>query len=161
MPDAATVPSTAKESGFGATQRTDAWWAGPLTTAIVLIGFFLVYAPFRVWQNAHYEWKSLLSPFYSPLIVWKGMPTWLSPAMIILPFPGLFRLTCYYYRKAYYRSLFADPIACAVGESRKSYCGETKFPFILMNLHRYTLYIALVFNVILWIDAIKAFVWPD
>ncbi len=161
MPDAAVAPAQGKESGFGATQRTDAWWAGPLATAVGLVAFFFVYAPLRAIHNAHYEWKSLLSPFYSPLIVWEGMPSWLSPALIILPFPGLFRLTCYYYRKAYYRSFFADPLACAVGEARTSYCGETRFPFILQNLHRYALYIALVFNVILWIDAIKAFVWSD
>jgi hypothetical protein len=161
MADLATAPAPPKQEGFGATQRTDNWWAGPLVTAAVLIGFFFIYAPIRVLQNAHYEWNSLLSPLYSPLIVWEGMPTWLSPAMLILPFPGLFRLTCYYYRKAYYRSFFADPIACAVGEARKGYCGETRFPFVFMNLHRFTLYLALIFNVILWIDAVKAFIWAD
>jgi len=45
----------------------------------------------------------------------------------------------------------------------KGYCGEVKFPFVLQNLHRYFLYLALVILVILWIDAIKAFVFvqPD
>lgn len=161
MPDPAAAPVAARESGLGATQRTDAWWAGPLVTALALVAFFFVYAPLRTIHNKFYEWGPLLSPFYSPLIKWDGMPPWLSPAMIILPFPGLFRLTCYYYRKAYYRSLFADPLACGVGEARKGYCGETRFPFVLQNLHRYALYIALVFNVILWVDAVKAFFWPD
>ena len=159
MPDAAAAP--AATAGSSRTDRVDNWWAGPLATALGLIAFFFVYAPIRTIMNAHYEWGPLLSPFYSPLIVWKGMPTWLSPAMIILPFPGMFRLTCYYYRKAYYRSLFADPLACAVGESRTRYSGETKFPFIFQNLHRFALYIALVFNVILWVDAVKAFLWTD
>ena len=39
----------------------------------------------------------------------------LSPAFLILWAPGGFRLTCYYYRKAYYRSIWLDPVACAVG----------------------------------------------
>ncbi len=50
--------------------------------------------------------------------------------------PGGFRATCYYYLKAYYRSYFRDPVACAMPESRRSYVGETAFPFILNNLHR-------------------------
>ena len=37
-----------------------------------------------------------------------------SPAFLILWGPGLFRLTCYYYRKAYYRSFWGAPPACAV-----------------------------------------------
>src|SRR5262245_55845332 len=81
-----------------------------------------------------------LSPFYSPLIYdaqsshawfhrdWKkelGLPAWFpfSAGFLILAFPGLFRFTCYYYRKAYYRAFWADPPACAVGEPRQSYWG--------------------------------------
>ena len=37
--------------------------------------------------------------------------------MLILWVPGGFRVTCYYYRKAYYRAFFLDPPACAVGEA--------------------------------------------
>ena len=40
-------------------------------------------------------------------------PAWLaaiSPALLILPFPGGFRFTCYYYRGAYYKAFWADPI---------------------------------------------------
>ena len=66
-----------------------------------------------------------------------------SPALFILPFPLLFRATCYYYRKAYYRAFFWDPPACAVSEvaPRKNYTGEREFPFILQNLHRYAFYL--------------------
>jgi hypothetical protein len=75
-----------------------------------------------------------------------------------LPFPLLFRLTCYYYRKAYYRAFFLDPPACAVGEpGEHRYKGETSFPFILQNLHRYFFLIALVILAILWYDAVLAF----
>ncbi len=48
-------------------------------------------------------------------------------------------LTCYYYRKAYYRSFWLAPAACAVRDAHGSYSGETRFPLILQNLHRYCL----------------------
>jgi len=78
---------------------------------------------------------------------------------LILGGPLSFRATCYYYRKAYYRAFFADPPACSVGEPSRSYSGETKFPFILQNLHRYALYLAIIFLAFLWKDAYDAFWW--
>ncbi|GIS61097.1 MAG: hypothetical protein CM1200mP2_33220 [Planctomycetaceae bacterium] len=64
--------------------------------------------------------------------------------------PGGFRLTCYYYRKAYYRAFFLDPAGCAVGEPSglcgfkrgRDYKGETRM-LVFQNLHRYFLYVAL------------------
>ena len=145
-------------SGFGATMRPDTWWV-ELIPVILVLGAFSIYATWRTFENAHYEWGPYLSPFYSPLIKPRWWP--LSPAMLILWAPLGFRATCYYYRKAYYRSFFLDPPACAVGEARaRRYRGETAFPFILQNLHRYFLYIALIFLIILWYDAIRAF-WFD
>jgi len=146
---------------LGQTDRTDAWWLVPVLQAaglLVLIGYANYAAIFGA---AHYEYvangRHYLSPFYSPYVHPAWLPGWLSPALLILIFPLGFRATCYYYRKAYYRSFFLDPMACAVGErSSKGYTGETKFPFILQNLHRYFLYAALVFLVILWWDVIKA-----
>ncbi|HYU00041.1 MAG TPA: hypothetical protein VEK85_06665, partial [Gemmatimonadales bacterium] len=79
---------------------------------------------------------------------------------LILIFPGAFRATCYYYRKAYYRAFFLDPVACAVGEPRHGYKGETRFPFILQNLHRYAMYAAVVFIFILSYDVFLAMRWP-
>ena len=89
---------------------------------------------------------AISSPFFSPLIRRRGCPPGSSPAILILWIPLGFRTTCYYYRKAYYRSYFADPPACAVGEPtvHKRYRMETAFPFILQNLHRYFLYLAFV-----------------
>jgi hypothetical protein len=78
---------------------------------------------------------------------------------LILGGPLSFRATCYYYRKAYYRAFFADPPACSVGEPKRSYSGETRFPFILQNLHRYALYLAIIFLAFLWKDAYDAFWW--
>ena len=169
VPATGTPPGAWRGSGFGerlgATQRTDAWWFIPLLQAlglIVLIGY-ANYAAILGAAHYHYvrEGRDYLSPFYSPYVHPAWLPAWLSPALLILVFPLGFRATCYYYRKAYYRSFFADPIACAVGEGRKGYCGEVKFPFLLQNLHRYFLYAALVFLVILWIDVVRAFIFTD
>src|SRR5262245_42661301 len=123
------APATVPER-LGATARRDAWWVGPLATALGL-GAFIVYATFRAIYNADYQVVRpdsayILSPFFSPLIVVPWLPVWFSPAFLILWMPGGFRLTCYYYRKAYYRAYFLDPPACAVGEARgHSYWGET------------------------------------
>ena len=146
-----------QERSFGATLRRDAWWIAPALTALVL-GSFGVYATWAAWVNRYYEWGPYLSPFYSPLIQTTWWP--LSPAFLILIFPGAFRATCYYYRKAYYRAFFLDPVACAVGEPRHGYKGETKFPFILQNLHRYAMYAAVVFIFILSYDVLLAMRWP-
>jgi len=135
----------------------------------VLAGF-LVYATWAALQNSHYSFGNYLSPFYSPLLfadsphawIQGGRPSWLpsfipfSPALIILPFPAGFRLTCYYYRGAYYKSFWADPPNCAVGEPRKSYRGEKFFPLIVQNIHRYFLYVAVIFLIILASDAWRA-----
>src|SRR5262249_17405222 len=117
----------------------------------------------------HYTYGPYLSPFYSPEIFgnsphsWFGpMPSWLpgfiTPALLILWMPGGFRLTCYYYRGAYYKAVWQDPSNCAVGEPnvlgrRESYWGENKWPLLIQNVHRYFLYIALIFILLLAIDA--------
>ena len=145
------------ERGLGATLRRDAWWMAPALTALVL-GSFGIYATWAAWIGAHYEWGPYLSPFYSPLL----RPAWwpLSPAFLILVFPLGFRMTCYYYRRAYYRAFFLDPVACSVGEARHGYQGETKFPFVLQNLHRFFMYAAVVFIFILSYDVWLAMRWP-
>ncbi|HEX9704958.1 MAG TPA: hypothetical protein VGA20_06895 [Gemmatimonadales bacterium] len=146
-----------QERGLGTTLRRDAWWVAPALTALVL-GSFGLYATWAAWTGTHYEWGPYLSPFYSPLL----QPSWwpLSPAFLILVFPLGFRLTCYYYRKAYYRAFFLDPVGCAVGEPRHAYRGETQFPFVLQNLHRFFMYAAVVFIFILSYDVYLATRWP-
>lgn len=94
-----------------------------------------------------------------PHLGWFG--TWwvVTPAVIILIFPLGFRLTCYYYRNAYYRSWWRSPPACAVPERHQSYSGESRFPLVMQFLHRYFFYAAVVFNVIPPWDAVIAFDW--
>jgi hypothetical protein len=79
---------------------------------------------------------------------------------LILPFPLGFRLTCYYYRKAYYRSFWLSPPACAVPDAHRRYTGERRFPLIFQNVHRYFFYLALPFAVLLTYDAVRAFFFP-
>lgn len=160
--------------GFGATSRRDAWWVQPLVVFLALSGF-IAYMTWAGYSNAHYEFGPYLSPLYSPLFfgpsphAWFGgeaTPAWwpsflhYSAAALIVPVPVGFRLTCYYYRGAYYKAFWADPPSCAVGEPRKSYRGENSFPLILQNVHRYFLYLAIGFIVVLSIDAWKAMWFP-
>jgi hypothetical protein len=162
------IPVTAVQRGFGHTSRRDAWWAAPLGVFLGLSAF-IAYTTWAMFQGEHYEFGPYLSPLYAPVLwgdsphAWFGArpPFWpafipFSPALLILPFPGSFRFTCYYYRGAYYKAFWADPPSCAVGEPRKSYLGENSFPLVLQNIHRYTLYIAVLFIVMLAYDAWKA-----
>jgi hypothetical protein len=151
-----------------ATTRKDAWWIEPL---LVAIGFttFIVYATFRTFEWKYYEVGNYLSPFYSPKLTFDWWH--FSPAILILWIPAGFRATCYYYRKAYYRAYFLDPPGCSVGHSGvfarlmgacgSRYVGETNFPFIFQNAHRYFFYLATLVLGILWYDAIHAFFDQD
>jgi len=147
------------------TDRHDNWWLGPLLTFMGLSAF-VVYATVRAFWGKDFEVEAqgLLSPFYSPNLKAFApslFPSWVSPALLILWAPGGFRLTCYYYRKAYYRSFVQHPTACAVSEGRHGdYKGESAFPLILQNFHRYLLYAACFFLIFLWHDVWKA-LWPE
>ena len=143
-------------SRFGATLRRDAWWV-EILPVVALLGLFGIYATVRAFEGRYYEWGPYLSPFYSPLIDPEHRWWPFSPALLILVGPLGFRATCYYYRKAYYRAFFLDPPACAVSESRRHYKGETAFPFVLQNLHRFFLYIAILFLAFLGYDAVVAY----
>ncbi|NVB77242.1 MAG: succinate dehydrogenase [Kofleriaceae bacterium] len=164
--------------GFGKTYRTDAWWRGPALTFFVF-STFVVYTTWAALQGKYYYADPYLSPFYSPVLFldphaagaahssWFGevpsaLPRWIpgvmSPAIYILIFPGSFRFTCYYYRKAYYRSFAGSPPGCAVGPlaGKRRYLGETHL-LLFQNLHRYALYFALLFIIFLAKDAVEAF----
>lgn len=152
-------------SGFGETRRVDNWWVQPVVVFLAL-STFIVYATWAALQGQHYRFGPYLSPFYSPELFgsdgWFGrmpnwMPVWVTAAMLILWAPGGFRVTCYYYRGAYYKAFWADPPSCTVGEPRKTYLGERSFPLIMQNIHRYFLYLALMFLVLLGHDVLKAF----
>ena len=183
MTSHATAPATATAqpgghgTAFASTARTDRWWVGPLLTFLGLSAF-VVYTTWAAFQGTHYFWGSYLSPLYSPVLfaspegtpgaappehAWLGpWPSWwppflpASPAFFILVFPGAFRFTCYYYRKAYYRSFAATPPGCSVCPVRqKQYRGETRL-LVFQNLHRYALYFAILIIVILAWDTLAS-----
>ena len=164
---------TLKRSSFGQTERQDSWWIQPLA---IFLGFsaFIVYSTWAAFQGDNYHFGPYLSPFYSPEIFGDSIhslfgpkpgwwPLWLpfSPAFLILWVPVGFRLTCYYYRGAYYKSFWGDPPACAVGEPRKKYRGEASFPLIIQNIHRYFLYLALILIIFLTNDVWNAIWFVD
>ena len=162
------------QAGFGETLRRDNWWVQPLLTFLGLSAF-IVYSTVRAIHGKHFLVAGeganfLLSPFFSPLIfahgaeathAWFGampqwLPLWVSPAFFILWAPAGFRFTCYYYRGAYYKAFWADPINCSVGEPRDTYLGEHSLPLIFQNIHRYFFYVAAIFIGLLLHDAYLA-----
>ncbi len=156
------------------TLRTDRWWVPPLLTVLGLAAW-VIYATVRAFLQKDYfvAEYNYLTPFYSPCVSLGCTPeaahfgrflpdVWFLPyASLTLPFLLLFRLTCYYYRKAYYRAFWLSPPACAVAEPHSRYTGETRFPLLGQNLHRYFFYIAAIISVINTYDAIRAFIKPD
>src|SRR6476659_11027955 len=153
------------------TLRTDRWWVEPAVTFTLLVAW-LLYALIRTASQRYYFVAEYhyLSPFSSPCLsascvpasrdfgTWFGeFPPFVPLGLLVLPFLLGFRLTCYYYRKAYYRSFWLSPPACAVAEPHSSYSGETRVPLIGNNIHRYFFWGGLVFNVILTYDAVLTF----
>jgi hypothetical protein len=167
------VPVTFVSRRFGETSRRDRWWIQPVLVALGLSAF-VVYATWAAFQGEHYTYGPYISPFYSPEFFGSSPHAWFgtvpgfwprflpySPALVILPIPGLFRLTCYYYRGAYYKAFWADPPSCTVGEPRSTYRGEHSFPLVLQNIHRYMLFISVWVLLILVLDVWEAFWFRD
>src|SRR5260221_1218292 len=139
-----TAPTPLPRRRFLETGGQDAWWVQPLVVFVILASS-VVYATWSAFQNAHYTFGPYLSPFYSPELFgdsphawfgarpgwWPGWPPF-SPALIILPFPGAFPFTCYYYRGSYYKAFLADPLAATVPESRTSYLSERALPLCFL-----------------------------
>ncbi|MEI9813558.1 MAG: succinate dehydrogenase [Acidobacteriota bacterium] len=167
----ASIDVPLKAGGFGSTRRTDNWWQEPL---VVLLGYvlFMIYATYAAFHpdcagRPCYEvpGTNYVSPVFSPLLATEAPFWWpsllpFSGALLILWAPGGFRFTCYFNRGAYYKSFWADPISCAVGEPGfrgKNYRGERWFPLVMQNLHRYFLYLAIILVVLHTYDALRAF----
>jgi len=161
MARAETAISPPHRLGFLATLRSDGWWVEPATIAVgltIFLGYLTVTAFIDGWE---YEIGPYLSPVFEPKLHGPYDAWYFSPALIILAIPVGFRATCYYYRRAYYRSYLLSPPACAVGDFQRKYSGEQRFPLILQNVHRFFMYGALVFVPLLWYGAIKGFHDPD
>ncbi|HET7477453.1 MAG TPA: hypothetical protein VFJ97_15705 [Dermatophilaceae bacterium] len=157
------------------TLREDRWWLQPAATFVALT-LWLAYGLVRTATQANYYVADYryLTPFASPCLStscvpgsshfgtpFPDFPPLIPFAIVTLPLLLLFRLTCYYYRKAYYRAFWLSPPACAVAEPHAKYTGETRFPLILQNLHRYFFYAAILISLINTYDALVAFHGKD
>jgi hypothetical protein len=123
---------------------------------------FAIYSIAVVAMGADYVYRRgggrYLSPFYSPDLKSFGLHLPFTYAFFVIWAPLGLRATCYYYRKAYYRAFFLAPPGCAVaGLQRRRYAGETRFPFVLQNAHRFFFYLAVVVLGFLWFDAVRSF----
>jgi hypothetical protein len=93
---------------------------------------------------------------------WFGaVPPVIPYALVSLPFMLGFRLSCYYDRRACYRAFWRAPAACAVREPHARYAGETRFPLVMQDLHRYFFYLVTVTSVLNTYDVTQAFRGPD
>jgi hypothetical protein len=134
-------------------------WPNWLYPGVVVVVFtaFIVYGLWVGLFETSGRYGPYLSPFFSPEIYVKIGGFLIPPGIWIAPFPLAFRLTCYYYRKAYYRGFLWHPRSCAVTEPhRGTYRGETRF-WIFNNLHRFALYAIVIQMLVLFFDAIAAF----
>ena len=95
------------DPSFLETSRKDIWWIGLFFTTVGLLAF-VVYSTWAAFQNEHYQWGSYLSSFYAPLLEYDWWT--FSQAFLILRAPSGFRLTWFYYRKAYYPVALSDTI---------------------------------------------------
>lgn len=171
----ATAPAKARAAIGERTLRKDNWRRYPIVTLVIFTAW-LAYGLVRALMGADFfvPQYHYLTPFYSPCLNVKcgdaaefgtflpgGTPFFIPFAAISLPFLLLFRLTCYYYRKAYYRAYWASPPACGVREPHKTYTGERRFPLIGQNLHRYFWAAAFLISLVNTWDAIRAFHGKD
>ena len=163
--------------GFASTERVDAWWIEPAATAVGLALFF-GYLTFRAFNPSHVWFDPYISPTVAPPVFtpafgypgavpvdrsWFGaFPEWWpavlpqSPAFFLPALAIAFRFTCYYYRGAGYKALALTPPSCGVRGVSRRYRGETAL-LLFQNLHRYTLYGALLLLVFLWSEGVAAF----
>ena len=171
------VQISRRRDGFAATGRVDRWWVEQAATAIGLVVFF-GYLTFRAVNPTYVWYDPYISPTVAPPVftpasgypgavpvehAWLGaFPAWWppflpqSPAFFLPAVAIAFRLTCYYYRGTYYRVFTLTPPSCAVRGTSRRYRGETSL-LLFQNLHRYTLYGALVLLVCVWWESLSAF----
>ena len=164
QPAPSTKPSGSAQRGFGKTLRVDRWIIKPGLIAFGLLAFIAYATVSAIFGIPHfgvdYAAEGYHSPFFGIALGEGILPAWFSPAILVLWMQVFFRGTCYYFRGAYYKAFFLDPPACAVGEPtiHRRFAMENKFPFILMNAHRFALYIVFIPLTVLWLDLIFAMV---
>lgn len=146
---------TQSAARFGKRASQPGWWWEPAFTLAAFSGF-LIYSLWEVFTHQRGQYHNYVSPYFSP-----NVAGWLHihvlPAIFVAWIPLFFRASCYYYRREYYRAFFWDPPACAVGERRRHYTGETRPPQAWNYYHRFFLYLSIVVVFFLWVDAYRGF----
>lgn len=159
------------------TGRRDLWWIEPAATAaglVLLFGYLTVRAfdATYVWYDPYVS-PAVAPPVFTPASGYPGavpverawfgaFPAWWpaflpqTPALVLPWIAIAFRLTCYYYRGAYYRSFALSPPSCTVRGLPRRYRGETAL-LVFQNLHRYALYGGLFLLMCLWWEGVAAF----
>ena len=175
MTQVSNAPARTRAQIAERTLRKDRWWQAP-AVVVVLLTIWVAYATARVFTGHWYfvPQYHYLTPFYSPCVNGECVPGssslghWIPAvppiipyAFVSLPFVLGFRLSCYYYRRAYYRAFWRSPAACAVREPHAKYTGETRIPLIGQNLHRYFWYLVVLISILNTYDAAQAFRGPD
>jgi hypothetical protein len=175
MTQAPEAPARTRAQIAQRTLRTDQWWKSPAIVA-TLLTIWVTYATVHVFIGKWYfvPQYHYLTPFFSPCISgecapgssslgqwFPALPPIIPYALVSLPFVLGFRLSCYYYRRAYYRAFWRSPAACAVKEPHTSYSGETRFPLIMQNIHRYFWVMVLLISILNTYDVTQAFRGPD
>ena len=156
--------------GFARTQRIDNWWTEPFWMASALT-IAVLYTGMRVliWDgDIQYDNHRVTSPIFSPdvlhLLHITNHPGWMNSAMLILWIPFGFRGTCYYMRRVYHRTFFQNPTGCMIAKPELNYAigykGE-RGPFILNNIHRYMLYLAILILSVKFYDVILTTKFSD
>ncbi len=134
-------------------------WVEPVFTIVAFTGF-VIYSLWEVFFHNTGTYHNYVSPFFSPGVAgWFGFH--ILTALYVVWVPFIFRFSCYYYRKEYYRAFSFHPFGCAVTEPkanrRRSYNGEWK----INNLHRYAWFLAVIVLIFLWKDVVEAFIFPN
>lgn len=131
-------------------------WLYP-TFVVVALSLFALYAAWVVLFFKDGRVGPYLSPFNSPEFRVTVAGFTIPTGIWIFWIPLAFRATCYYYRKAIFRSYLWHPRSCSAQEpSRGTYRGETRL-FVFNNLHRFAFYVTALQVAVLWYDAIIAF----
>ena len=165
---------TLPRRSFGQTMRADVWWAQPLDrfsgsgrrSSFIRPGRrfrdgIIISAPASRHFTRRKFWR-----FAAQLVRARnhfgGPPgSSFSGASSSSGRRAVFRLTCYYYRGAYYKAFWADPPACTVGEPRSTYLGERSFRSSCRTCIATSLYLALLFILVLAHDVWKAMWFTD
>ena len=142
---------------FLETSHRDSWWIGPFFTDIGLLAF-VVDSTWAAFQNELYQWESYLPPLLCTT-AW----TWLVAPLTSISDPlGSSRISAHLLLlpQGLLQVAFSNTVGLRGGEEALRIT-VANGSLLFQNLHRYFLYLALVFCIILSYDVIFSFSFED